>query len=124
MFGAGQSARRTGNFAGLARDRATPAEKSPIAPPKVRPCRERREATVGETKEGAVRVGGPERRFMERMAFCGPKIVSAQEVSMPRKARSLDLVMRFDAAAPVWFGALREVCTGGVVRASVAGGST
>ena len=52
---------------------------------------------------------------MERMAFCGPKIVSAQEVSMPRKVRSLDLVMRIDTEAPVWFGALREVCSERVV---------
>ena len=60
------------------------------------------------------RIGSPEQRFMERMAFCGPGIPSTQELSMPRKARSLDLVMQFEEA-PIWFGALREVCMNRVV---------
>lgn len=62
----------------------------------------------------SVRRGTPEHRFMERMAFCGPDVPTAHEVVMPRKSRSLDLVMKF-AHAPVWFGALRDVLSERVV---------
>jgi hypothetical protein len=51
-----------------------------------------------------------EDRFVERMQFVVRGSEVAQELSIPRKARKLDMVCRFDQA-PDYFQALRSVCS-------------
>ena len=55
-----------------------------------------------------------EDRFVELLRFAAGESEELQELSIPRKVRRLDVVYRF-AAAPVWFGALRETCCERVV---------
>lgn len=63
----------------------------------------RRRAKAPETRDQH------EQRFVALLAFAAPEAAWSQEVSLPRKARRLDVVIRFDEA-PTWFGALRDVC--------------
>lgn len=51
-----------------------------------------------------------ENRFVALLQFAAGDAEVVQELSIPRKARRLDAVYRFDAA-PVWFGAMTGTCT-------------